>query len=72
LVDIENPAEIAQAMLALVHNRELAHDLVAYGRRMIRDRFSPDRVVQMHLDYYQDIVDQTYRSEQVHSFLEVV
>jgi glycosyltransferase involved in cell wall biosynthesis len=58
LVDIENPSEIAQAMLALVHNRELALDLVAHGRQMIRDRFSLDRVVQMHLDYYQDIVGQ--------------
>jgi len=58
LVDIENPSEIAEAMLALVHNRELALDLVTYGRQMISDRFSPDRVVQMHLDYYQDIVDQ--------------
>jgi glycosyltransferase involved in cell wall biosynthesis len=56
LVDIENPSEIAEAMLALVHNRELALDLVAYGRQMISDRFSPDRVVQMHLDYYQDVV----------------
>jgi glycosyltransferase involved in cell wall biosynthesis len=61
LVDIENPSEIAEAMLALVHNRELALDLVAYGRQMISDRFSPDRVVQMHLDYYQDIVDQIGR-----------
>jgi glycosyltransferase involved in cell wall biosynthesis len=58
LVDIENPSEIAQAMLALVHNRELALDFVTYGRQMIRDRFSLDRVVQMHLDYYQDIVGQ--------------
>jgi hypothetical protein len=43
-------------MLALVHNRELALDLVAYGRQMISDRFSPNRVVQMHLDYYRDII----------------
>jgi L-malate glycosyltransferase len=58
LVDIENPSEIAQAMLALAHNRELALDFVTYGRQMIRERFSLDRIVQMHLDYYQDIVGQ--------------
>lgn len=56
LVDIENPSEVAQAMLGLVHTRELALDLVAYGRQMISDRFSPNRVVQMHLDYYRDII----------------
>jgi glycosyltransferase involved in cell wall biosynthesis len=61
LLDIENPSEIAQAMLGLVHNRERALDLVAYGRQMIRDRFSLDRVVQMHLDYYQEIVNQAVR-----------
>jgi glycosyltransferase involved in cell wall biosynthesis len=58
LVDIENPSEIAQAMLALVHNRERALDLVTYGRQMIRERWGVDRIAQMHLDYYQDIVDQ--------------
>jgi glycosyltransferase involved in cell wall biosynthesis len=58
LVDIENPSEIAQAMLALAHNRELALDFVTYGRQMIRERFSLDRIVQMHLDYYQDIFGQ--------------
>jgi L-malate glycosyltransferase len=58
LVDIENPSEIAQAMLAMAHQRARALELVSYGRRMINDRFSPERVVQMHLDYYQDIMDQ--------------
>ena len=63
LVDIENPSEIAQAMLALVHNRDLALDFVTYGRQMISDRWSLDRIVQMHLNYYQDIVgDRGYSS----------
>jgi glycosyltransferase involved in cell wall biosynthesis len=58
LVDIESPSEIAQAMLALVHNRGRALDLVTYGQQMIRERWNLDRIVRMHLDYYQDIVDQ--------------
>jgi L-malate glycosyltransferase len=56
LVDIENPSEIAQAMLALAHNEDRALQLVSYGRQMILDRFSPDRVVEMHLRFYRDIM----------------
>ena len=57
LIDIEKPVEIAQAMLALAHNRQLALDLVSYGRQMIRNRFNPDRVIEMHLDYYREIIN---------------
>jgi glycosyltransferase involved in cell wall biosynthesis len=57
LVDVENPSEIAEAMVALVNHRERALDLVSYGRRMIRDQLSPDRVARMHLDYYEDLMD---------------
>jgi glycosyltransferase involved in cell wall biosynthesis len=56
LVDVEDPAEIAQAMLGLVRNRELALELVTYGRQMILDKWSPDRIVEMHLEYYREIV----------------
>jgi glycosyltransferase involved in cell wall biosynthesis len=62
LVDIENPAEVAEAMLMLARQRELALDLVSYGRQMIQNRFSLDRVVEMHLDYYQDLIGQAGRS----------
>lgn len=55
LVDIEDPAEIAQAMLGLVRNRELALELVSYGRAMILSKWNPNRIVEMHLEYYWDI-----------------
>lgn len=56
LVDIEDPAEIAQAMLGLARNRTLALELVTYGRQMILDKWSPDRIVEMHLEYYEEIL----------------
>jgi hypothetical protein len=43
-------------MLGIVHNRERALELVTYGRRMILEKWSPDRIVEMHLEYYKDIV----------------
>ena len=55
LVDVENPAEIAEAMLGLVHNRERALELVDYGRAMILEKWNPDRIVDMHLEYYGEI-----------------
>jgi glycosyltransferase involved in cell wall biosynthesis len=59
LVDIEDPSEIAHAMLMLCNNRHQALGLVAHGRRMVAERFSPDRVVDMHLEYYRDIIAET-------------
>jgi hypothetical protein len=43
-------------MLGIVHNRERALELVTYGRRMILEKWSPDRIVEMHLEYYKEIV----------------
>lgn len=57
LVDVENPAEIAEAMVGLARNRERAIELVTYGRQMILTKWSPDRIVEMHLEYYREIVD---------------
>lgn len=56
LVDIADSSEIARAMLTLARDREKALRLVSYGRQMILDRFSPDRVVEMHLRFYEDII----------------
>ena len=56
LVDVEDPAKIAQAMLGLVRDRERALELVAYGRDMILRKWSPDRIVEMHLEYYREII----------------
>jgi L-malate glycosyltransferase len=58
LVDIENPIAIAEAMLTLTRDRNLALELVSYGRQMIRNRFSPEQVVEMHLRFYRDIIQE--------------
>jgi glycosyltransferase involved in cell wall biosynthesis len=58
LVDIEQPEKIAEAMLALARNRGRALALIAYGRKMIVDRFSPDRVLDLHLQFYRDVIQQ--------------
>ena len=58
LVDIERPEKVAEAMLALVRDRQRALALVSYGRRMILDRFSPDHVLDLHLQYYRDVISQ--------------
>jgi glycosyltransferase involved in cell wall biosynthesis len=56
LVDIEKPEKIAEAMLLLARDPSRAMALVSYGRRMILDRFSPERVLDMHLQYYRDVI----------------
>jgi len=55
LVNIEDPAEIAEAMLGLARNRERGLELVSYGRAMILRKWSPDRIAEMHLEYYREI-----------------
>jgi L-malate glycosyltransferase len=58
LVDIERPDKVAEAMLALARDRERAMTLVSYGRRMILDRFNPDLILDMHLQYYRDVIQE--------------
>jgi len=56
LVDIEDPVRVAEAMTALANDHNKAMTLVSYGQEMIRRRFSPERILELHLDYYQDII----------------
>lgn len=58
LVDVENPAEIALAMIQLARNRERASALVDYGQEMLKRRFSPDHILDLHLKYYQDVIEE--------------
>jgi glycosyltransferase involved in cell wall biosynthesis len=60
LVDIDRPEKVAEGMLALAGDRSRALDLVAYGRRMIIERFSPERVLDLHLQYYRDVIRQSH------------
>jgi glycosyltransferase involved in cell wall biosynthesis len=61
LVDIDEPQHIAKAMLTLAINRERSMALVSYGRRMIADRFGPDRILDLHLQYYRDVIREAKR-----------
>ena len=61
LVDIEQPEKIAEAMLALARDRDRRLALLSYGRKMIQDRFHPDRVLDMHLQYYRDVIHEGKR-----------
>lgn len=42
--------------LCLSIYRTLALELVTYGCKMILDKWSPDRIVEMHLEYYEEIL----------------
>jgi hypothetical protein len=51
--------DVAEGMLSLVEDREQALSMVSYGlRQMILDRFNPDRVITMHLQFYKEVIDQ--------------
>lgn len=65
LVDIEEPSEIARAMLKLTHDRELAARLVSDGRRMILNRFNPDLIVDRHLKFYEEIIQQWHHRNRI-------
>lgn len=56
LVDIEDADEVACAMRTAVHERSTFDVMIAYGRRMIQERFSLERILDLHLDYYRDII----------------
>jgi glycosyltransferase involved in cell wall biosynthesis len=56
LVDIEDVDEVAWAMRETVKERAGFDAMVVYGRKMIQDRFGLDRILEMHLLYYQDVI----------------
>jgi glycosyltransferase involved in cell wall biosynthesis len=57
LVDVERPAEIAEAMRALIMDRTVADAMIAHGRLFIREHFSPEAALERHLQYYSDILN---------------
>ena len=57
LVDVERPAEIADAMRTLMLDRSGAEASIAHGRTIIRERYSPAAVLQQHLALYADILN---------------
>ena len=56
LVDIEDADEVAWAMRTAVHERSTFDVMIAYGRRMIQERFSPESILDLHLSYYRDVI----------------
>jgi glycosyltransferase involved in cell wall biosynthesis len=56
LVDIEDEDEVAGAMLEVARQRSAYDAMVAYGRRLIRERCDPGRILDLHLQYYRDII----------------
>jgi glycosyltransferase involved in cell wall biosynthesis len=59
LVDVERPAEIAEAMRTLMLDRALAEASIAHGRCTIRQRYSPSVVLRQHLEFYKHILNTT-------------
>jgi glycosyltransferase involved in cell wall biosynthesis len=58
LVDVENPPELADAMHFLASNRKKAMEMVERGRIFIQQNFSSERILELHLEYYRDILNQ--------------
>jgi glycosyltransferase involved in cell wall biosynthesis len=56
LVDIEDADELAEGMHTLVNRREHALAMISRGRQFIRDNFNADRIVDLHLDFYRDLL----------------
>ncbi len=55
LVDVENPDALAEGMRFLVLDRKGAVEQMEYGRHFIRENFNAERIVDLHLKYYEDI-----------------
>jgi glycosyltransferase involved in cell wall biosynthesis len=56
LVDVEDANELAEGMRTLIDRREHALQMVSRGRQFIRDNFAAERIVDLHLDFYRDIL----------------
>ncbi len=56
LVDVEDANELAEGMRTLIDRREHALQMVSRGRQFVRDNFAAERIVDLHLDFYRDIL----------------
>ncbi len=59
LVDVEDPDELAEGMRTLIDRRAHALQMISRGRQFIRDNFSAERIVDLHLEFYRDILAET-------------
>ena len=56
LVDIDDADEVARAMRTAVLERPTFNVMIDYGRRLIQRRFNMEHILDLHLDYYRDII----------------
>ncbi len=57
LIDIERPAEIADAMSTAITDRVWADASIRHGRQFIRKQFSHEVALNGHLEYYREILN---------------
>jgi len=55
LVDIDDADDVARAMRTAVCERTKCDGMLAYGRRLLEDRCNPERILDLHLQYYRDV-----------------
>jgi glycosyltransferase involved in cell wall biosynthesis len=56
LVDVENPDALQSSMVDLASDPVKAQLLVHRGQQFIREQFNRDRVIDLHLQFYRDIL----------------
>jgi len=56
LVDIEDPQAVGQAMRDAVLDWPRSQQKVVYGQAFIREKLNQDRILDLHLQYYSDIM----------------
>jgi glycosyltransferase involved in cell wall biosynthesis len=56
IVPPENPRALAEAMLALLADRERTREMGRAGRERVEREFTVDRMVEQHLHVYEQLV----------------
>jgi glycosyltransferase involved in cell wall biosynthesis len=65
LVEPDNPARLAEGILRLFRDRELAKELGAYGFKEVREKYSASHMVDRLLEAYQTVLGNTQALEEV-------
>jgi glycosyltransferase involved in cell wall biosynthesis len=56
LTDVDDPEAIARTMIEAALDRTSALQRIVHGQALIRERSNPARILQMHLEYYEDVI----------------
>ncbi len=57
ITDPTNKAELADAIIELLENRELAERIGRAGLALVRDRFSWEAIAEKHIEFYRDFMN---------------